>query len=145
MGVLTQTTRQQVRDLLTHLSVFGTRAGRDLLLRDWPPGLADQVVRSEATAVDLDQILYTADGWWPPAEPVADYPLRLSLQVALEQADGSQIASALQALVDQLPATLDASARPRCPYPGMIPSSRKTLASFMAGKPRSRRCCGGCG
>src|SRR4051794_4103609 len=125
MGLLDHITRPHLLALLAQVPGLTTRAGRDLLLRDLPAALTNTITRSDATATDLDQIVYVCDRWWPdpvadPA-PVADYPLRVLVQTAYDLAAGTQVAGALQAVLAALPATLDATAHPGCPYPGMVP------------------------
>jgi hypothetical protein len=117
MGVLNQATRHELLDLLARLPMLDSRSGRDALLRELPPEVVRQVERSEATAVDLDHLVYAADNWWPSAGPVADYPLRLLVQTAAAIAAGNAIALALGALLATVPPVLDPSVRPRCPYP----------------------------
>ena len=130
MPLLTATTRRELLDLLNQLPVLATPAGRDLLLRDLPPDLVRHIPRDPAQAVDLDAIIYAADAWWPTDQPVADYPLRRLVQAAADIGAGSQTSLALQAFLATLPATLDPSARPGCPYPGMVPFSAADARFF---------------
>jgi hypothetical protein len=130
MGVLNQATRQELLDLLARVPGMNSRQGRDALLRDLRADLVQGIERSEATAVDLDHIVYAADNWWPTAGPVADYPLRQLVLTAMDLAAGSEVAPALQAFLERLPPTLDPSARPRCPYPGMVPFAPEDARFF---------------
>src|SRR5215212_2091328 len=139
MGVLDHTTRPQLLALLAQVPGITTRAGRDALLPDLPPALTNTITRSDATTPDLDQIVYVCDSWWsdPLADPqpVADYPLRALVQAACDRATGTQVASLLAAFLNQLPATLDSNARPRCPYPGMVPFSPDDARFFYGREP----------
>jgi WD40 repeat protein/energy-coupling factor transporter ATP-binding protein EcfA2 len=94
-----------------------------------------QIPRSEATAADLDAIVYTVDLWWPIDGAVADYPLRRLVTAALDLAPSSQAAADLQAFLAAIHATLDARARPRCPYPGMVPFSPDDARFFYGREP----------
>src|SRR4051812_31853112 len=108
MGVLNQTSRQQVLNLLGTVAILDTRAGRDQLLRDLPPRLVGQIERSDAKTQDLDQMVYTCDLWWPEnGTAVEDYPLRVLLTNAADLTDGTQTAGQIEALLATLPARLD--------------------------------------
>jgi hypothetical protein len=133
MGVLTATTRHQLLDLLGALPLLDSRGGRDTLLQDLPLTLRTAIPRSETTRLDLDAIVAAADAWWPTDGPVRDYPLRQLITTARDLAAGSSTAAALDQLLADLPAELDARARPACPYPGMVPF-RSEDARFFYGR-----------
>ena len=135
MSLLTQTTRQELVTLLASLPGIERQDQRDGLLRDLPLSVVQQIARSTATVPDLEAIVSRVDLWWPPDGPVSDYPLRRLVTAALGLAAESQSAAPLQAFLDRLPATVDASARPRCPYPGMVPF-QPADARFFYGRER---------
>ena len=135
MPLLIATMRRALLDLLNQLPILDTPAGRDLLLRDLPSELVTHIPRDTAKAVDLDAIVHAADAWWPSDGPLADYPLRRLVENAGNLADGSEMRPQLATFLAQLPATLDPSARPRCPYPGMVPFTPQDARFFYGRAP----------
>src|SRR4051812_34487867 len=139
MGVLNQTSRRQLLDLLGTVTIFDTRPGRDMMLRDLPARLVGKIERSDAKSQDLDQIVYFCDSWWPDGDTaVTDYPLRLLLYNTVDLTDGTQAGGQLQAFLDMLPAQLDPTVHARCPYPGMMPFRPEDSRFFYGREPEIR-------